>query len=79
MFDATTRWMAMFPIYHFIYCMWAQKNKNLHTTHTFFHMYLFLKMLGDLAVGFTCVSPDVGLFCRWGEVMRPRSTVILLV
>lgn len=46
------------------------KTKSYTTTHTFFYMYLFLKMHGDLAVGFTCVSPEVGLFCRRGEVMQ---------
>lgn len=57
------------------------KTKSYTPIHNFFYMYLFLKMRGDLAFGFTCVSPEVGLFCSWGEVMQlcPRSTVILLV
>lgn len=46
------------------------KTKKLHTIHTLFYIYLFLKMRGDLAVGITCVSPEVGLFCSWGEVMQ---------
>lgn len=75
--------MALFPIDILIHCMElpgtdlghnvSAKTNTYTPTHTFFYMYLFLKMRGDLAVSFTCVSPDVGLFCHWGEVMQLRA------
>lgn len=59
-----------------------QKQKKLHTIHTLFYMYLFLKMRGELAVGFTCVSPEVGFVLQLGRghaAVCPHSTVIRLV